>query len=87
MIGVLITFVRILAWVLNAAVFLRVLISWLPIGRDNQFVVLLYEITEPLLGPIRRVLPSMGGFDLSPMIGLMLISLAEQVILMFLYSL
>jgi len=85
--GVLIAFVRILAWVLNIAVFMRVLISWLPISRDNQFVVLLYEITEPILGPIRRVLPSMGGFDLSPMVGLMLISLAERVILMLLYSL
>lgn len=87
MTGVLIAFVRILAWVLNIAVFMRVLISWLPISRDNQFVVLLYEITEPILGPIRRVLPSMGGFDLSPMVGLMLISLAERVILMLLYSL
>lgn len=87
MIGVLIAFVRILAWVLNIAVFVRVLISWLPISRENQFIVLLYEITEPILGPIRRVLPSMGGFDLAPMVGLMLISLAERVILMLLYSL
>lgn len=46
----------------------RALISWFPIGHDSPFrpvVDVLYRVTEPVLAPIRRVLPPLGGFDLS----------------------
>jgi len=46
-------------------------------GRLYQFV---YEITEPVLGPIRRVIPPMMGLDFSPMIAMMLVSLLRSVI-------
>jgi YggT family protein len=49
----------------------RALVSWLPIGPDSPFrpvVDGLYRITEPVLAPIRRVLPPMGGLDLSVLI-------------------
>ena len=54
------------------AIILVVIISWVAPGSFHPGAQLLYQITEPLLAPIRRVLPSMGGLDLSPMI-LMLI--------------
>ncbi len=76
----LFNFVRILADVLYLAILARVIISWLPISRENPIVQVLYGITEPILGPIRRVLPGMGGLDLSPMIGLLLIWVAQRVI-------
>jgi len=46
-------------------------------GRLYQFV---YEVTEPVLGPIRRVIPPMMGLDFSPMIAMMLVSLLRSVI-------
>ena len=47
----------------------RVIISWLNADTYNPIVRFLYEVTEPLLGRIRRVLPlSMGGIDFSPMV-------------------
>ncbi|SQI35712.1 YGGT family [Leminorella richardii] len=52
-------------------VIIRALMSWISQGR-NPVDQLLIQLTEPLLHPIRRLLPSMGGLDLSPMI-LMLI--------------
>lgn len=73
-------FVSILAQALYWAILARVLISWLPISRESAIVQLLYGITEPILGPIRRILPSMGGLDLSPMVALILIMVAQQVI-------
>jgi YggT family protein len=76
----LFNFVRILADVLYLAILARVIISWLPISRENVIVQLLLGVTEPILGPIRRVLPNMGGLDLSPMIGLILIWIAQRVI-------
>lgn len=46
----------------------RAIISWFPIGFDSPMrpvVDGLYRVTDPVLAPIRRVLPPMGGFDLS----------------------
>lgn len=82
MITILINFVQLLAQALNLAILARVIISWLPISPESPFVRFLLGITEPILGPIRRVMPRVGMFDLSPFLGLIFISLAEQVLLM-----
>ena len=71
----------ILARALNYAILARIILSWLPISRDSRIVGLLFEITEPILGPLRRVIPSIAGLDLTPMIGLILIQFAERVLL------
>jgi len=82
MIVLLINFVKLLAQALNIDIFVRVILSWLPMSPDSPLVRLLLGITEPILGPIRRILPRTGLLDLSPFFGLILISLAEQVLLM-----
>jgi YggT family protein len=45
-----------------------VIISWLPVDRRSPMVMMVFRLTEPALAPIRRVLPAMGGLDLSPMV-------------------
>lgn len=77
---VLYNFIVFLAGALNLAIFARIIVSWLPIDRDHTVVRILYEITEPIIGPIRRVLPTMGGLDFSPMIALILIRIAQSVL-------
>ena len=77
----LFTFVNILAQVLNLAILARVLLSWIPLDRDNAVVRIVYEATEPILGPIRRVLPPLGGLDLSPIVALVLIQVLQRVLL------
>lgn len=59
----------------------RILMSWIPLDRSNptidSIVRFLYDITEPVMAPVRNVLPPMGGFDFSPIvvfIGLQVIS-------------
>jgi YggT family protein len=51
---------------------LRVVMSWFPPSSSRSPMALvqswLYKMTEPVLGPIRRTLPPMGGLDLSPML-------------------
>jgi YggT family protein len=74
-------FIVFLVRILNYAILARVLVSWLPISRDNVLVAIIYEITEPIIAPIREVLPSMGGLDLSPMIALILLQVAQRVVL------
>lgn len=78
----LIRFVEILSWVLYVALLVRVLSSWFNVGRDSPFFPILsivYQITEPILAPIRRVLPSLGMLDLSPMVALILLSVIQRV--------
>lgn len=51
----------------------RALISWVNPDPYNPIVRFLYQATEPVLGRIRRVLPMMGGLDLSPLIAILAI--------------
>ena len=55
---------RILAWV----IFLRVLLSWFRISQYNRLIVMLDDIVQPILKPLRRVVPRLGIFDVTPLI-------------------
>ncbi len=57
-----------------------VLLSFISVERSNPIAPLVTQLTTPILRPIRRVLPSMGGFDLSPMVAWLLILLARVLI-------
>jgi YggT family protein len=58
----------------------RVLISWFPdVDRSNPIVQFLHDTTEPVLQPVRQALPQMGGFDLSPLVVLIAISVLTRV--------
>ncbi|MXY46933.1 MAG: YggT family protein [Chloroflexi bacterium] len=74
-------FINILFFALWAAILGRVLISWINISPDNPIVVIIYGITEPILAPIRRVVPSIGMLDLSPMIALIIMMIVQRVLL------
>lgn len=70
-------FVKYLTYVIyafNMAIFGRVLMSWVSPRGDDQISRVLIQITEPLIAPIRRVIPRFGMFDLSPMIALLLLN-------------
>lgn len=79
--NVIVKFVNILAQVLSIALLARVILSWVSLSPTNPLVVIVHQITEPILAPIRRVLPRMGTLDLSPMIGLILVYAIKNIIL------
>jgi YggT family protein len=63
-------------------IFVRVILSWFPLSPDSPMASVyrfVHTVTEPVLGPIRRVMPGIGvggmGLDLSPIIVLLLIQL------------
>ncbi len=69
--GNLIQFTLIALWLLILG---RVLISWVdPMGR-SQIGAMLINTTEPILAPIRRLIPPMGGIDLGPLLLLIVLS-------------
>jgi YggT family protein len=61
-------------------VFVRVLLSFISVERANPVVPLVYQITEPLLRPLRSKLPALGGFDFSPLVVTLAILLARVLI-------
>ncbi len=65
----------------------RVLLSWVQVDPRNPLVNLINQLTEPLLAPIRRILPQTGAVDFSPMIAFVVVLVAEQIVLTLLRSL
>jgi YggT family protein len=62
-------------------IFARAILSWINPGSFNAAASILYSLTEPVLNLCRRIIPDLGGIDLSPLAALMLLQLAKMVIL------
>ncbi len=79
--GFLVTFISLLFQVLLFAILGRVMVSWIdPLG-NMRVTQILRDITEPILAPIRSVLPTIGMIDLSPLVAILLIQLLQRLIL------
>ena len=63
------------------AIFAGAIISWFAPGTYSGASSLLYSLTEPLLSVCRRIVPDLGGIDLSPLVALVLLQLAKMMIL------
>jgi len=73
-------FIRILGTVLTILIIVRAILSWFaPAGGEVMRV--LVDVTEPILAPIRRLLPPIGGLDLSPILALVAINVVQQLLL------
>jgi len=87
--SILILILDLYIWLLIAAAVLSWLVAFNVINSRNQFVAMvgdfLYRITEPLLRPIRNILPSLGGIDLSPVVLILLIILLKDIIVRYVY--
>ncbi len=69
------------ASVFDILILVRVLLSWIPVGNNptiRSIAGLIYSATEPILAPIRRILPTMGGLDLSPIVAIVLLRLISS---------
>ena len=67
--------------VLSLALIVRVIGSWLGVGRYNRWMRPMYYLTDWLVEPIRRRLPGLGGLDLSPLLAYLLILIVRSVLL------
>jgi YggT family protein len=64
----------------SLVVLVAVILSWVPLDRRNPLVTVTHALTDPVLAPIRNVLPPMGGLDLSPMVLLIGLQLLKGLI-------
>jgi YggT family protein len=62
-------------------VFVTVILSWVRMDPRSPLVTTLRGVTEPVLAPIRRVLPPMGGLDLSPLVLLIALQILKGLLL------
>ena len=79
----LVYFVNFLFQAMMLAIVGRALLSWFPVRPGNPFyqlAVVLHQITEPVLAPLRRILPNFGMIDLSPIVALLLLQFLQQVL-------
>jgi YggT family protein len=80
---------QIYIWLLIAAAVLSWLIAFNVVNTRNPVVAsvgeFLYRITEPVLRPIRNMMPNLGGIDISPVILILIILLLENVIIRYVY--
>jgi YggT family protein len=74
----LINFLDILVYILEAAIFLRAMLSWFPMDQRHPLVRILDDITEPILAPLRRVVPRMGMIDITPMVAILVLIVIQQ---------
>jgi YggT family protein len=62
------------------ALLAMIILSWVAQGSQHPAIYLLYQITEPVMAPVRKLLPPMGGLDFSPIIVFVLINIVQIVL-------
>lgn len=85
-IGLLINIVQTIGTLLMAVVIIDIIISYF-VSPYNQFRMLLDRIVNPMLNPLRRVIPPLGGIDFSPVVLIILIQVAESLFITVLATL
>ena len=75
------TFVYYLFSALIFAIVARALLSWFNLAPGNRLSVILEEITEPVIAPIRRVVPRIGMIDISPIVAIFALQIIQSLLL------
>jgi YggT family protein len=78
--NLLVYFIDLFFTLLSLAILARVLLSWVRVSPYHPAVEFLYRITEPILAPLRRIIPPVGMVDISPIIAMLLLQIIQQVL-------
>lgn len=73
-------FVYHLCRILSFVIFIRALLAWFTVSRSNLLVVLLDEISNPILRPLRRIVPRLAMFDITPMVAIAILYIIPLII-------
>ena len=68
---------------LSVIILIRSFLSWLAPGQSNLFTRVIYQFSEPILRPIRRIVPIWRGLDFSPFIAIVILQVIVQLISYF----
>jgi YggT family protein len=76
----LLYFISTLFFILQFAIIIRALMSWFNPSPENPIVRLVIEITEPVLSPLRRIVPKIGMIDITPIVAILLMNVIETML-------
>ena len=77
-------FVLLVQWtfeLLRSALLVRVIVSWLPISPYSGWVRWAFVLSEPMLRPLRGIIPTLGAFDITPIVAYFVLGLLKEMIL------
>jgi YggT family protein len=66
--------------ILSLAIFFRAILSWFALDPRNPLVEVLDQITEPILAPLRRIVPRLGMVDITPLVAIILLQVLAQAV-------
>ena len=78
--GILTFVLRLVFELYSMALLVRIIFEWVRVPYSSRVMRFLWDITEPVLAPIRRALPPFGGLDFSPLIAFFLLNLLERAV-------
>lgn len=73
-------FINLLTQALVIAIVLRAILSWFVPQGDHPVVRILRDVTDPLIVPLRRVIPAIGMLDLSPFVAIILLQVVRMIV-------
>lgn len=73
-------FIQLLGFVLWFLLIARVVTSWITPTGGGGVVAFIYQVTEPILAPIRRLIPATGGIDWSPLVAMLLLGVLVRLL-------
>lgn len=62
------------------ALLIRIVLSWVPHNPYNQAIQFLYKITDPVLNPVRKLIPPFRGIDFSPVIVFFCLGIVKRIV-------
>ncbi len=80
MANTLVSLISLVSTLFYLLILARIIFSWVQVDRYNPVVNMIYQLTEPVLAPIRNLLPAMGTFDFSPLVALLLMEVVARVL-------
>ena len=74
LVSVLLLLIQIYIWIIIA----RAVVSWFSVDPRNAIVVFLHRLTDPVLEPLRKLLPDFGPVDVSPLIAILILIVLQR---------
>ena len=78
--GFLFFFIKLLCEVLTLTIILRAIVSWFSPRPNNMLANVLYQVTEPILSPLRRIIPRAGMVDFTTLVAIILLQLIVRLL-------
>ena len=71
-------FIDIFTRVVTIAIFIRAILSWFPMAPGNLVSTIINQVTDPILMPLRRVIPPLGMMDITPLVAIILLQVISE---------